>query len=157
MVRLSDVILSPQVQEPASGPDRFDLLGAVATRYGVEAIELLERMSGNDVLARICRDALGFSDLRLAAAKKGPKFKHQELLAFAIMVRQTDPSAPCLEIARLWVAAKDGTKNLRPDLLKARINAKDKILRGYAKRFGGSLPDISPLAALYLMDLPSET
>ncbi|CDX62885.1 hypothetical protein MPL3365_80052 [Mesorhizobium plurifarium] len=157
MGKLGDVVLNRQPQKTAPGPDRFDLLGAVAARYGVEVSELLERMASNDVLARICRDVLGFNDLEPAARKRGPKFKHQELLAFAITVRQNDPTASCLEISRQWVVAKDGMKNLRPDLLKARIIAKDKLLRGYAERFGGSFPDISPLAALYVADLPSET
>lgn len=141
--------------KPPAKIDRFDILAALAVRYGVNQDVLLKKLSGSDVLACICRDAFGLQEFAKPPAKKGRRRDAEagwELFKFAVTAKQADPNITYAAIARKWIEIRDGSKGLTSGQFDSRVDAARKRL----ERFGEALPQTSPLALLYMDGLPLE-
>ncbi|MER8374411.1 hypothetical protein [Mesorhizobium sp. M1406] len=144
--KFGDIVGEGKLPAPAPS-DGFDMLIALAARYDVEPADLLERLSGSDVLAKICRDVLG-----LPGSQKGPGREPDDdlnwrLFRFVIEYRLLH-RASLNQAIREWVAVNGGEN----EKASAEGNARRRFKRQF-KRWGS----IATLQLLYMERPPEGT
>ncbi|ESX51359.1 hypothetical protein NLY43_18920 [Mesorhizobium sp. C416B] len=146
MARFGDIVAN--VKHVSAQPtDGFDLLLALAERYAVEPAELLDQLSGPDVLARICRDVLGLPGSTRRRGRTRDDQTSWRLFRFVVEHRLLH-KASLNDAIRAWVAANGGDNE--------NGSAEGTWLKRYkrqAKRWG----DISSLQMLYMAVPPEGT
>lgn len=135
--------------KPDSGPetDEFDMLVALAARYEVDPTDLLERLSGSDVLAKICRDILGLPGVQKRRGRSPDEDTNWRLFRFVVEYRLQHGTG-LNEAIREWVVANGGDNE--------NGSAESTWLKRYkrqAKRWSG----IGTLQMLYMERPPEGT
>ncbi|MER8536064.1 hypothetical protein NKH61_24510 [Mesorhizobium sp. M1005] len=146
MVSFGDAVRNKKlVDQPPT--DGFDMLVALAARYEVDPADLLERLSGSDVLAKICRDVLGLPGAEKRRGRSRDEGTNWRLFRFVVEYRLRH-NAGLNEAIREWVAANGGDNE--------KGSAEGTWLKRYkrqAKRWSG----ISTLQMLYMERPPEGT